>query len=281
MQKGTSHKAIFGALISILCCNASLRADEATPAAERRYSADVSLNYARSTASPSTADFSESWGVNYGLAWKAGDGFDLGFKSAFNREIGAAEEKFRAGNSQIYLASRPPETDEPTSYGWTTGVVLPTAEDDKEYLGFQGSMLAGGSVTRSLSGSTITWLAPLSIGSKARGSRSFYSYDANKAGRPNTLWSLSLGGFISYQLSDPLSFSASLDNTRAWNSNGGSGTDSFEFSAGFDYAVNDKLSIGISEVTSNRTFAYDRVTPNLALYDSRLSAVVTSVSYRL
>lgn len=248
---------------------------------EENIGAMASAYYARSTAHPDTADFYHASGLTLSSYWRIRPQLRLQASSSFDRALGVNEEKFRTGNAQVGLGLEPFLIEDRYQLRFGLTSVLPSNQDDRDFLYYRGSLGGQGSFTHALTHSSLSILRPLRWGFSGHLSRNFFTYDSNSAGNPNTLWSFVLGVDVGYTLSPAWDLSLSLKNTRAWKANGGAGNDRYALSSALSYAWNDRWQTTLSQTTSDRTFGYDRVSPNLALYDASITSIALSIGYTL
>lgn len=243
------------------------------------FSSAVSVYYSRSTAPESVSDFSHSYGTSLALGFAPIPRSTLRVRGSFDQTLEVREQKFRAANTEISWAL--PSYSLTPSLDLLPGVLLllPTNEEDRTYLSYRGTLGSSLAIRKNFSGASARWLRPLSLSLGFSVNRSTFTYEANRAGGLNRYWTAALFGGLGYQFSSKLSLSANLRNSRAWFSNGSRDNDRYAASFGAYYALTEKLSLAIEEVTSDRTFGYDAVSNNVSLYDSRLAYVVGSATY--
>lgn len=269
---------ILTTLLALCFGNAQAAEMILTAPAKKNVGGDLAVFYARSTASNEDSYFNESYGAALGLGWTPTAYTAFRLSGSLTREIGESDERFRASNTDLSMGFPTLEPIRDLKFQTSVSATFPTNQDDRQYLTYQGSLGASGSVVKSFT-SLSSFLNRLTLIGSGNVSRNFFEYDASREGTLNRFMAATLGVSAGYSIIKYLGVGAGVANTRSWASNGGRGSDRYRLNYNMVYKSEPNFSFRLEYVTTDRTFNYDYRSNNIALYDSEISSVVGTLKY--
>jgi len=242
-----------------------------------RFAPSLSLYYARSVADYDSSDFGHSLGLIGELAYSATPSLIFSTSLALYRQLGEEYERFVASNWYFDVTR--------TFNLPYAGVLfphlffmLPTNPDDGEYLTYRGSV---GIDVELRKHNFYRFHKDHAVGGSVGfiTARNIYGMTHNETGYPNRLWQVSAYATLSYKFRQSFLFIYKFKNNWFWYPEGDRANDIYYQSFGFHVQPITRLWVGLSAVSEDRTFLYDQVTSNVALYAAKATRVIFSLTY--
>ena len=242
-----------------------------------RFDPSISTYYARSVADPDTSDFGHSSGFIGAVDFNVMPSLVLSTDLTIYREYGEEYERWVASNWS-FSATRTFELPPAGVVYPTFFFNLPTNSDDREYLSYRGSLGVDVELRKfNFYEFSEDHAFGGSVGSGT--SRNFYEHTTSEGLSVNRIWQVSGYASLSYKFRRSLVFVLKFTNNWRWQAEGARTDDLYRLSARMSYSPVESFWLGLSTVSADRTFLYDQVTSNVALYDARATSVVFSLTY--
>ncbi len=242
-----------------------------------RFAPALAMYYKRSIADYDSSDFGHSFWFYGGISYSATPSLIFSTELYLYREFGEEYERFVASNWYFDVTK--------TFDLWWAGVLyprvffqLPTNPDNYEYLTYRGTLGAEVDLKKD---NFYKFHKDHAIGG-ATGlgvERRFYAMTHNETGYPNRLWNLSAYATLKYQYRQSFMFAFKFKNYWFWYPEGDRASDVYQLSASINYSPIKQLWLGLSAISEDRTFLYDQVTSNVALYAAKATSVIFSVTF--
>lgn len=242
-----------------------------------RFAPALAMYYKRSIADEDSSDFGHSFWLYGGLSYSATPSLIFSTELYLYREIGEEYERFVASNWYFDVTK--------TFDLWWAGVLysrvlfqLPTNPDNYEYLTYRGTLGAEVDLKKynfykfhkdhAIGGAT-------GLGVERR----FHAMTHNETGYPNRLWNLNAYATLKYHYRQSFMFAFKFKNYWYWYPDGDRANDVYQLSASINYSPIKQLWLGLSTISEDRTFLYDQVTSNVALYAGKATSVIFAVTF--
>jgi hypothetical protein len=264
----------------LLCLQAASAQTVVTSIEENKpagFSPSVSTSYVRSAANEDSAYYQSVAAMEFSLAYTLLDTSSLTLKTGVSRDLDALEERNVWSTTSLKYGSRKFKVADDLNFNYGVTVVAPTNSDMRDYLSYRGSLEGIAGFIRTWNG--LPFVKSLDVGISGSGARSFFEYDATRAGNPNSMLTLGSALSTSLEFTDFFSLSGSYGLQKVRKTNGTWTDMEYVHSFGASVSPTENLELSVSEKTENRAFSYDAQTAQLALYDFQTTVYEMAATY--
>ena len=253
---------------------------EADAPDDKPFSLSVSTSLSQTPVRASSAEYTRFYAVGADLSWRLWKTDSLLLKDpsvsvglSYSDDPEFEDESSNMGNTSLSFSGTRLELAEGLNLGLGLTAVLPTNEDDRDYISYQGSLLLTPTLGYELANG-------LRIDLSSTINRSFYTYETTKGGSYNPRASWSPGIAVSYQY-EQISASAGVSNSRVLLTDGSRLDDTYRASVSLGWAPSEALGLGLFWQQTDRTFGYNRVRPNIDFKYADKTLLTVSATYTL